>query len=129
MAFLQSLRGRWAARIGCALVVVTVALSSSIASRAGAQGLYYRTIPIGERAIGMGGAYTGISNDPSATYYHPAGIMSGGRFQLLGSLCSLVFTRRTVDGAFDAEAIDSSFNSTGTTTLPLFSGTVVMMGM
>jgi hypothetical protein len=105
-----------------------VTLSGSLDSRAGAQGLYYRTIPIGERAIGMGGAYTGISNDPSATYYNPAGIMSGGRFQLLGSLSSLVFTRRTIDGAFDSEIVDASFKSTGTTTLPHFIGTVVKMG-
>ncbi len=109
-------------------MVISLGLWGLDAQRADAQGLYYRTIPIGERAIGMGGAYTGIANDPSATYYNPAGIMSGGRFQLLGSLSSLVFTRRTIDGAFDAEAIDSSFKSTGTTTLPHFIGTVVKMG-
>lgn len=128
MAFLQSRVRRWAARSIRAFIVVTVALCSSIASRTDAQGLYYRTIPIGERAIGMGGAFTGIANDPSATYYNPAGIMSGGRFQLLGSLSSLVFTRRTIDRAFDSEPIDSSFKSTGTTTLPHFIGTVVKMG-
>ena len=34
--------------------------------------------------MGLGGAFTGIADDPSATYYNPAGMMAGGRFQLLG---------------------------------------------
>ena len=52
--------------------------------------------------MGLGGAYTGIANDPSSTYYNPAGIVTGGRFQLMGSLSSIVFTRRTVENAFDS---------------------------
>jgi len=98
------------------------------ANRAEAQALYYRSIPLGERAMGLGGAYTGIANDPSATYYNPAGIVTGGRFQLMGSLASLVFTRRTIDNAFDSENLDTDFTSTGTTTIPSFIGTVVKLG-
>jgi hypothetical protein len=97
-------------------------------SRSEAQALYYRSIPIGERAMGLGGAYTGVANDPSATYYNPAGIVTGGRFQLMGSLSSLVFTRRSIDNAFASGDIDSDFTSTSTTTLPSFIGTVVKFG-
>ena len=78
--------------------------------------------------MGLGGAYTGIANDPSATYYNPAGIVTGGRFQLMGSLSSLVFTRRKVENAFDSTNLDTDFTSTGTTTLPSFIWTVVKMG-
>lgn len=78
--------------------------------------------------MGLGGAYTGIANDPSAAYYNPAGIVTGGRFQLMGGLSSLVFTRRTIDNAFDSPNIDSDFTSTRTTTLPSFIGTVVKLG-
>ena len=78
--------------------------------------------------MGLGGAYTGIANDPSATYYNPAGIVTGGRFQLMGSLSSLVFTRRTIENAFEAENLDTDFTSTRTTTLPSFIGTVVKFG-
>ena len=85
-------------------------------SRADAQALYYRSIPIGERAMGLGGAYTGIANDPSSTYYNPAGIVTGGRFQLMGSLSSIVFTRRKVENAFDVANIEADFTSTATTT-------------
>lgn len=41
---------------------------------------HYNNILIGERASGMGGAYTAISDDPSGLYYNPAGIVyAGGR--------------------------------------------------
>ena len=56
---------------------------SFTANRSAAQAIHYRSLPIGERAMGLGGAFTGIADDPSATYYNPAGMMAGGRFQLL----------------------------------------------
>jgi len=101
---------------------------SFAASRSSAQAIYYRSIPVGERAMGLGGAFTGIADDPSATYYNPAGMMAGGRFQLLGSLASLVFTRNTVEDAFDAPNVEATFTSKSTTTLPRFIGTVVKVG-
>jgi hypothetical protein len=110
------------------LLVAIVFGCSFTANRAEAQALYYRSIPLGERAMGLGGAYTGIANDPSATYYNPAGIVTGGRFQLMGSLSSLVFTRRTIDDAFDAPNLNADFTSTRTTTIPSFVGTVVKLG-
>ena len=101
---------------------------SFTANRSAAQAIYYRSLPIGERAMGLGGAFTGIADDPSATYYNPAGMMSGGRFQLLGSLASIVFTKRTVENAFDSPNAEASFTSKSTTTLPRFIGTVVKLG-
>ena len=111
-----------------ASVIAIVLGCGLVANRSEAQALYYRSIPIGERAMGLGGAYTGIANDPSSTYYNPAGIVTGGRFQLMGSLSSLVFTRRTVENAFESENLRTDFTSTGTTTLPSFIGTVVKFG-
>jgi len=108
--------------------MATVLAGTLAASRTEAQALHYRSIPIGERAMGLGGAYTGIADDPSATYYNPAGMMTGGRFQLLGSLASLVFTRRTVENAFDSPNVEADFTSKTTTTLPRFIGTVVKLG-
>ena len=35
---------------------------------------HYKSVLIGERAIGLGGAYVAISDDPSAVYYNPAGL-------------------------------------------------------
>lgn len=36
---------------------------------------HYNNMLIGDRATGMGGAYTGVSDDPSGLYYNPAGIV------------------------------------------------------
>ncbi|KPJ96148.1 MAG: hypothetical protein AMS18_01515 [Gemmatimonas sp. SG8_17] len=93
-----------------------------------AQALYYRTIPLGQRAIGLATAYTGISDDPSATYYNPGGLTTGGRFQFLGSLSSIVFTRQKIEGAFDSPDIDRDLLSKSSSTLPYFVGTVVKFG-
>ena len=83
-------------------LIATVVAAGLVPARTEAQGLYYRSIPIGERAIGLGSAYTGIADDPSATYYNPGGLMSGGRFQLLGSLSSIVFSRQKLENVFES---------------------------
>ena len=101
---------------------------SAAPNRSNAQALYYRSVPLGDRALGLGGAFTGIANDPSATYYNPAGIVTGGRFQLLGSLTSLVFTRQTIDNGFESPNRRENLKSTGTTTLPSFVGTIIKFG-
>lgn len=36
---------------------------------------HYNNMLIGDRATGMGGAYAGVSDDPSGLYYNPAGIV------------------------------------------------------
>jgi long-chain fatty acid transport protein len=95
---------------------------------ADAQGLHYRTIPIGERAIGLGGAYTGIADDPSSMYYNPAGATVGGGFQLLGSLSSFVYARQKIEDGFETDLFRESFDTTRITTLPHFVGTVVRFG-
>lgn len=37
-------------------------------------GLSFLKIGVGSRAVGMGGAFTGLADDPSATYWNPAGL-------------------------------------------------------
>jgi len=38
--------------------------------------------PVGVRAAGMGGAFTAVADDPSASYWNPAGLASGTFFGL-----------------------------------------------
>ena len=113
---------------GLTRLLIGIIALGSCANGAEAQALYYRTIPIGERAVGLGGSYTGIADDPSATYYNPGGLMEGGNFQLLGSLSSIVLTKQKIERGFESGEIENDFSSSSTTTLPHFVGTVVKVG-
>ncbi len=46
---------------------------------------HYQEILIGDRAIGMGGAYGGVSDDASGVYYNPAGLAFGLANDISGS--------------------------------------------
>lgn len=54
-------------------LIIIVALCGAKSTQA--DEYHYTNILIGERAAGMGGAYTAISDDPSGLYYNPAGIV------------------------------------------------------
>jgi len=61
------------------LVVLAAASLASLACLlslpARADDAHYQNFLVGERAAGMGGAFTAIANDPSGTYYNPAGLV------------------------------------------------------
>lgn len=52
---------------------------------------------VGARALGMGGAFVGIGDDYTATYWNPAALAQIRRFEFLGSLGHL---RRSNDASF-----------------------------
>lgn len=56
-------------RFFCALLVGLTASHLGLADE-----YHYRDVPIGERAAGLGGAFTAVSDDPSGIYYNPAGL-------------------------------------------------------
>lgn len=57
-------------------------LATLAAAQAAAQTSTYQNRLIGQRALGMGGAFTGIADDPSATYYNPAALSNLSALQL-----------------------------------------------
>jgi long-chain fatty acid transport protein len=56
-----------------AMAMVFILIITSTVSIA--DDFHYNNMLIGDRATGMGGAYTGVSDDPSGLYYNPAGIV------------------------------------------------------
>ncbi|MBD3671301.1 MAG: hypothetical protein HUJ29_11040 [Gammaproteobacteria bacterium] len=55
---------------------IIIILSLICISRTGlADQFHYNDILIGDRASGLGGAYTAVSDDPSGMFYNPAGIV------------------------------------------------------
>jgi len=53
-------------------------LSFGLAQSSSADEYHYNNMLIGDRASGMGGAYTAISDDATGMYYNPAGILYVG---------------------------------------------------
>ncbi|MCW9005462.1 MAG: hypothetical protein OQK70_09380 [Gammaproteobacteria bacterium] len=59
---------------------------------------HYNNVIIGERATGMGGAYTAISDDPSGLFHNPAGIVYGGSRNLSASVNAFSTSTTTYKG-------------------------------
>ncbi len=70
LTFIQGVLG------GLILVLLSAVggLAQNVNSGAGTSGFSFLKINVGGRAVGMGGAYTGLADDEAALYYNPAGI-------------------------------------------------------
>ena len=56
---------------------------------------HYNTLLIGDRAAGLGGAYTAIADDPSGLFYNPAGVVHAVGGNISGSMNALHTTNTT----------------------------------
>lgn len=65
---------------GAVAILATLSTTSVLADI-----YHYNNVLVGDRANGMGGAYTGIADDASGTYYNPAGIAFAQSNDLSGS--------------------------------------------
>jgi hypothetical protein len=71
--------GRLTCILFTTLIVLLAALpvsAGSINSGAGTSAFSFLKINVGGRAVGMGGAFTGLADDEAALYYNPAGLVS-----------------------------------------------------
>ncbi len=93
-----------------------------------AQPTNYRDIPIGERSIGMGGAFTGVADDPSAAYYNPAGLVTGDKAQFSGSLSLFAFGRTKIQDGLTTPEGSVNFVSKVRLAIPPFAGAVLQFG-
>lgn len=70
--------------IFCALAGTCIASPSFGADSSGGLPGYFMAQGLGARALGMGGAYTGVADDASAAYWNPAGLAQIPRWELQG---------------------------------------------
>lgn len=123
----------------CVAALAVVASSAS----AWAEESNYQPFPLGERALGMGGAFTAMSGDPIATYYNPAALVPGRSNALSASLNVYGIVSRTIESggfylAFEQDTenpeilrprlVDLEFREFPPATIPLSSVLVRRLG-
>src|SRR5665647_757556 len=96
----------------------------SFAATAGADEFHYNNILIGDRASGMGGAYTAVSDDPGGMYYNPAGIAYSTGKNLSASVNAYSVSNRTYKGVINGK----DWTRTSSTLLPNFFGIIQPVG-
>jgi long-subunit fatty acid transport protein len=83
---------------------------------------------MGERALGLGGAFTGLANDPSAAFYNPAGLARLEETALSASLSLATFDRLTLKDGHQTSAGNGNIDYKGRPSLPLFVAVVRQVG-
>ena len=59
--------------------VLPILVCFSLAVESAASDYRFEDLPVGNRAMILGGAFTALSNDPSGVYYNPAGLVDTSR--------------------------------------------------
>ncbi|MBM2839381.1 MAG: hypothetical protein HW415_2006, partial [Deltaproteobacteria bacterium] len=77
------------------LILLTLNCLLFTAITAFADEYHYNNILIGDRAAGMAGAYTAISDDPSGLYYNPAGIVFAPGRSFSASVNAYQYSKKT----------------------------------
>ncbi len=85
---------------------------------------HYNNLLIGDRATGMGGAYTGVSDDPSGLYYNPAGIVYTTGRNLSASVNAYYNTSKEYKNVIGG----NGWTRNATSLLPNFFGIVQPLG-
>lgn len=106
------------------LQVATMLALSLFAAASGADEYHYNNILIGDRASGMGGAYTAVSDDPGGMYYNPAGIAYSAGKNLSASVNAYSVSNRTYKGVING----ADWTRTSSTLLPNFFGIIQPVG-
>lgn len=86
---------------------------------------HYDNLLVGDRASGMGGAYTAVSDDTAGLYYNPAGIVYSAAPSLSASANAYYQTDKTYKGGLGGM---SDWNRSSSKILPNFFGILYPMG-
>ncbi len=107
-------------RLNAAIIMIIVMLGGA------AQGdeFHYTNILVGDRASGMAGAYTAISDDPAGMYYNPAGIAYSRGRNLSASVNAYHYSQKTYDSVIGG----NGWTRNSSALLPNFFGIIQPVG-
>lgn len=86
---------------------------------------HYVNFLLGGRAMGMGGAYTAVSDDPAGMYYNPAGIVYAHSPNLSASVNAFRYSNKTFHNVFTG---GSDWNRENSALVPNFFGVTQPFG-
>lgn len=107
-------------RSRAALALAFVILGVGASARA--QELNYNTFLIGTRAMGMGGAFTGVADDPSSAFHNPAGLGLMLRSATSANLSVIAIEGWKMEGGYGSIAGPRDLEHDAIPSLPLFVG-------
>ncbi len=90
-----------------------------------ADNTHYNSTLIGERATGMGGAFTAISDNTAGLFYNPAGVVHSEGQLLSGSVNIFQFTDKQYKGFYN----DQEFNKTAFGIVGAYTGYITPLGL
>jgi hypothetical protein len=129
MAGRRVLNGR--ARASAASVVAALAAlaaGSAAPGRVRAQEQPYQNHLVGERALGLAGAFVGVADDPSAIFHNPGGIASLDTSAVAGSLWAVVRGERHLEDGYRTTLGLAALDYSSSLSVPLFLAGVVKFG-
>lgn len=112
----------------CFVLFALVLVWIGAAEQAHADPFHFQSIPLGQRALGFGGAFTGLADDPSAAYYNPAGLVWSGDSALSASLTLNAFDRQTIVDGYRTEVGRTSLRHDAGPSLPSSVGFAKRLG-
>lgn len=96
--------------------IITCCLIFFVAPSVLADDFHYINMLVGNRATGLGGAYTALSDDPAGCYYNPAGISFSPHLSLSASVNAFNTSTKTYKDALrdvDGDSLDWEQKSSG----------------
>ncbi len=69
---------------------------------------HYSNLLIGQRALGLGGAFTALSDDTSGLYYNPGGLALQSSLELSGSINTFYLRKNTFEKVFGEKQFTES---------------------
>ncbi len=105
-------------------LAVFFVMLSCMAATAAADELHYTNLLIGDRASGMGGAYTAISDDATGLYYNPAGIAYAAGRNFSASVNAYYSNEKTYKGVIGG----NGWTRRSSSLLPNYFGVVQPVG-
>jgi long-subunit fatty acid transport protein len=116
-------------RLRAKIAITVFCLCLVVVSDAFADDYHYVNMLVGDRATGLGGAYTAVSDDPAGCFFNPAGIAFAPHSSLSASVNAFATSTKTYqDALLDVNGNTLDWEQESSSLVPNFFGIVRKFG-